>query len=62
MPCNGCVRHGAAAIPARCVHASMFVAIHIEANARDDAPLDAAAFNPLAADMDSTGPGGKRTG
>ncbi|WP_333990174.1 hypothetical protein [Burkholderia orbicola] len=40
----------------------MFVAIHIEANARDDAPLDAAAFNPLAADMDSTGPGGKRTG
>ncbi|WP_260427534.1 hypothetical protein [Burkholderia cenocepacia] len=40
----------------------MFVAIHIEANARDDAPLDAAAFNTLAAEMDSTGPGGKRTG
>lgn len=27
----------------------MFVAIHIEANARDDARHDAAAFNPLAA-------------
>ncbi|HDR9799824.1 TPA: hypothetical protein QDC59_003425 [Burkholderia cenocepacia] len=52
-----------ARLPCRAaVHAFTFVSIHIEANARDDAPLDAAAFNPLAAEMDSTGPGGKRTG
>ncbi|RQV47721.1 hypothetical protein DF027_05180 [Burkholderia cenocepacia] len=54
-PRRGC---HAGALP----HASTFVSIRIEANARDDARHDAAAFNTLAAEMDSTGPGGKRTG
>jgi len=53
-----------ARLPCRAaVHAFTFVSIHIEANARDDAPLDAAAFNTLCCGKwIRRGPGGKRTG
>lgn len=43
-PCNGCARHDPAATPASRRASAMLDAIRIEVTARDDAPLDAAAF------------------
>ncbi|CAD9228786.1 hypothetical protein BCEN4_860051 [Burkholderia cenocepacia] len=47
--CRAMAARATARLPCRraAVHTFTFVSIHIEANARDDAPLDAAAFSPL---------------